>query len=936
MGDSHPDGAALPIDLSVVHGHLAFARFPVLVGHYNGDTLAGTEARLDRALGGRLSDRRAIGLYPGRIGTSMVLLDPTSGPSGAVVVGLGEAADLSVGTLREALRQGILAFLAETMDQARACPDAEAAKAPLGLSALLVGAGEGGLDRHSCVSALLQGANQASAMWAGLATPHPRLGSIEIVELWEDRALETWRAVNKAVESDPALSNVFSLADAMTTRVGGRPHAPIGRDPNWWQPIQITMSRAEAPADRSLSFTIGGGLARAEARTIAADLDFVAPLLRRTFRNIDPDGSATSPGRILFELLWPESLKNQSADDRSRRLILDEASAAFPWELLDDRRPWIDGEGVHAPVREPPAVRARMVRQLLQSRSREKSPPPRGEPRALVIGDPGAQPMEGFRRLPGAKAEAEAIADLLANDTQPYAVTKLVEAAATPEQICKQLFGQSWEIIHISAHGVVDTLLAGPDGARRRVTGVVLGGGIVLGPSTLSKLPVSPSIVFVNCCNLGKIDAAAEDKARQESLEGRPEFAASLAVELIGLGAPCVIVAGWEVDDAAAKIFGETFYSEMLEGATFGDATWRARRAAYDPGRNCNTWGAYQCYGDPDYRLRPARPDRPSKRNAHRFEAVSEAFEAAQQISGDVNIGLERDHKTQRARVAAIEEESKSRNWYGSARLRVALAEARAELGDLAEAIDHYVSAVAGEDADFKVKAVEQLANLRARKAVLDFRSAPVEKRDLLTTIATIKGEIERVQRLMEAVGLTPERLSLEAGCFKRLAQLQASTPAADEALREMADRYGRAASLPGKGAEYPRLMACSAQICRAVRSGGSCDEAIGHAVGELASSPLSDKDSFWDLVRWADAQTALAILRESAPSADDTGRIMEAYRRAWLHVGSPVKMRSVVEQLEFYQDIFADGSPETAARRVGLGKWIADIKSSIDTISQG
>ena len=100
------------------------------------------------------------------------------------------------------------------------------------------------------------------------------------------------------------------------------------------------------------------------------------------------------------------------------------------------------------------------------------------------------------------------------------------------------------------------------------------------------------------------------------------------------------------------------------------------------------------------------------------------------------------------------------------------------------------------------------------------------------------------------------------------------------------------------------------------MRSGGSCDGAVGHAVGEWQSSPLSDKDSFWGLVRRADAQTALAILRESAPSADDTGRIMEAYRRAWLHVGSPVKMRSVVEQLEFYQDIFADGPPETAVRR--------------------
>ena len=63
------------IELSVVHGHLAFARFPVLVGHYSGDVFAGTEARLDRALGSRLSDRRKLGLYPGGIGTSAILLD---------------------------------------------------------------------------------------------------------------------------------------------------------------------------------------------------------------------------------------------------------------------------------------------------------------------------------------------------------------------------------------------------------------------------------------------------------------------------------------------------------------------------------------------------------------------------------------------------------------------------------------------------------------------------------------------------------------------------------------------------------------------------------------------------------------------------------------------------------------------------------------------
>ena len=232
------------------------------------------------------------------------------------------------------------------------------------------------------------------------------------------------------------------------------------------------------PEDRSLSFTVGGGFARAEARTIAANLDIVAPLLRRTGQNVDLDGAPISPGRILFELLWPESLKHRSAEEQNRRLILDEASAAFPWELLDDRRPWMSAEGSGGPTAEPPAVRAGLVRQLLQARFSDKIVAATGKPKALVIGDPGAEPIKGFPRLPGAEAEARALAKLLCETKQTHDVTLLVKAAATPDQIFKQLLGQAWEIVHISAHGVVDYEMTGADGIKRQVTGVVLGGGI--------------------------------------------------------------------------------------------------------------------------------------------------------------------------------------------------------------------------------------------------------------------------------------------------------------------------------------------------------------------------------------------------------------------------------------------------------------------------
>jgi hypothetical protein len=920
------------IGLCVVHGHLAFARFPVLVGHYTGDTFAGTEARLDRALGSRLSQRRKLGLYPSRIGNSAILLDATSNPQGAVVVGLGQPAGLSIGALRETLRQGILAFMVETLDQSSASPDPAKpkTKTPLGLSSLVVGAGQGGIDRHSCVQAILQAASQANAMLAALKDPRARLDALEIIELYEDRAYETWRAVKKAIEDDPVLEGVFGLSPGFSPREGGRRHAPITQDPNWWQPIQITMPAVGGAEDRSLSFTVGGGFARAEARTVAANLDIVAPLLRRTAQNVDLDGAPISPGRILFELLWPESLKHRSAEEQNRRLILDEQSAAFPWELLDDRRPWMSAEGTSALKLAPPAVRAGMVRQLLQTRFSEKAVPARGKPKALVIGDPGAEPVKGFGALPGAEAEATAVAELLETTRQSHNVTLLVKAAATPNQIFKQLFGQAWEIVHISAHGVVDYNMTVADGTNRPVTGVVLGGGVVMGPSELSKLPVSPAIFFVNCCNLGKIDATAEDKARQESLEGRPELAASVAVQLIQLGVRCVIVAGWEVDDDCAKAFGLRFYSEMLDGSSFGEATLQARRAAYGTKPDNNTWGAFQCYGDPDYRLRVVAATPGAADEGDRFVGVSEAIVAAEQIRDDVNVGLERDLKVQRDRLARIESEAKRKGWLKSALLCASLAEARAELDDLPEAIGFYTEAIKNEKAVFKLRAVEQLANLGARNAVREYRKKPEDGRNPAESVAAIQGWLNKLDWLTKAVGPTPERLMLQAGCWKRLAQVQPSDPAANDALGKMKACSNAAGELCGSDPDYARFIACNAAVCVALRDGTACDPSVVTDLQRMIEQPAPDEADFWTLIRSADARTIVAILNAAPP--EDTDKIRGAYSRAWRHIGSPVKMRSVTEQLEFYEDIFDSGADETASTRERIRAWAAELRSFIES----
>ena len=97
-----------------------------------------------------------------------------------------------------------------------------------------------------------------------------------------------------------------------------------------------------------------------------------------------------------------------------------------------------------------------------------------------------------------------------------------------------------------------------------------------------------------------------------------------------------------------------------------------------------------------------------------------------------------------------------------------------------------------------------------------------------------------------------------------------------------------------------------------------------------MIDQPAPDEANFWKLIRSADARTNVAIV--NAPPPEDADKIRDAYRRAWRHIGSPVKMRSVTEQLEFYEDIFGDGAPETAATRKHVVEWIAELRHFIES----
>jgi len=263
-------------------------------------------------------------------------------------------------------------------------------------------------------------------------------------------------------------------------------------------------------------------------------------------------------------------------------LQLDQHTARFPWELLDT------GEAGQ-PVgreREPWAVRTQVLRKLKTEEFREH---PLGAGRSggvLVIGEPACDKTL-YAELPAARTEAQAVAKALA-----------VQAMLAPDalQAVSALLAQPLRIVHIAGHGEHRE-----DGSG----GVVLSNKTVLGPCEIAAMRQVPELVFINCCFIGQIHP--DPKVPRNALgAGRTQFAASVAEQLIRIGVRCVVAAGWAVEDGPAMLFATRFYQRLLAGERFIDAVGAARRAAWQARPAGNTWAAYQCYGDPDWRYADA------------------------------------------------------------------------------------------------------------------------------------------------------------------------------------------------------------------------------------------------------------------------------------------------------------------------------------------
>ncbi len=353
--------------------------------------------------------------------------------------------------------------------------------------------------------------------------------------------------------------------------------------------------------DGGLTFEASTRRAGTPTRTVPTQRALVDRLVESLVDSPSPDPSAA---RTLFELLFPNDLKAQAPDTDNLVLLVDRGSAHYPWELLDDQETQED--------REPLGVRRGLVRQLEGSSMRSHVLSATSS-RALVVGDTAS----GLSALPAAQKEARNVAKALRDSG--FEAEPLIAESGT--KVVQALFSTSYRVVHLAGHGVYEWPLG--DGTDATVTGMVLGNGMYLTAGEVGQMRQVPELVVVNCCHLGSMGpagpaspvgpAGSSSPGASGSPGGSPgtgqrtgnyhRLAASFATELIDIGVRVVVACGWAVDDGAAATFATTFYDRMLSGLTFGEALAAARWQTWNDHPAVNTWGAYQCYGDPDYRL---------------------------------------------------------------------------------------------------------------------------------------------------------------------------------------------------------------------------------------------------------------------------------------------------------------------------------------------
>lgn len=491
---------------------------------------------------------------------------------------------------------------------------------------------------------------------------------------------------------------------------------------------------------------------------------------------------------------------------------------------------------------------------------------------------------------------------------------------------------RNWRIIHIAGHGEPPQR-RGPSkksktAARSRAPrpgGVVLSNGIFFGAREIKKMRVAPDLVFVNCCHLAERDA---DQLLTDGGSGpdHAAFAATVAESLINIGVRCVIAAGWDIEDSVANTFATTFYTALVgkQKARFIEAVAAARQAALKQGGN--TWAAYQCYGDPDWRYQvqqASAPQSPGLRDEVFENIASPAALVLTLETLAVNSQFDDDERAVLPKTLERLEAKFGKQWGSTGDVAEAFAVAWAKC-DVNRAITWYEYAVAANDGKASIRAIEQLNNLRIRLAwesvmpphadwPRDPAFAATRGETLHDARTRIKAALDVLERLTDGVQSSIERQSLCGSGWKRMAMVESlagDERAEREAILAMKRRYATAEAAArdsgDRGVFYPALNCMAAELILDAETPGwpRFDLTRVQAVRASLEAKNDDDPDFWSVGSVADLEVYEAIARNDLAGA--RASIENLYTDLHGRVPAPWHWASVRDQLRLVLSKYA------------------------------
>ena len=569
--------------------------------------------------------------------------------------------------------------------------------------------------------------------------------------------------------------------------------------------------------------------------------------------------------------------------------MLDEASARYPWELLENA---YDADG------RPVALNRGLLRQFEIKVFREAPMRSLGND-VLVVGDPVLPENGPLKRLPGARDEASAVADRL-DRSRRFKVTRRIEASA--KEIVQAFFARPYRMVHLAGHGVyewqepvkpADGAAASTPAQRRHADGHRHGHRRRrLSHARRSQADAARARARLHQLLPSRLHRGPRAHARRKrrsrvrrrGLRRSPTITSSLPTsrrEFIRMGVRAVIAAGWAVDDAAGKTFAEAFYGAMLDGEPFGKAVEAARSETHNRHSYANTWGAYQCYGDPGFRIVERDEDEGGRDTD--YASVEEMISRIENIEAECETRGGKAIGAQLEELESLQKALQASDWKDSGRAWATLGRAWNRAFQFETAIDCFYRAIGCEDGGLTARDLEQLSNCESRAAVAQWKAD-----QKAASVDAIRKRIDvAIARLLALVKLpigvkkddqgqdipagqpeTRERYSLLGSAYKRKAWIAAPSERV-EPLGEMRDWYRKATDrtrTSGGSLAYPTLNWIAALMVLDWHGTPIPAEDRKRAEAEMAEllphlqRKVQSRADMWDLASLADLELTAAL----------------------------------------------------------------------------